>query len=184
MPGEDIGESLVGAYLRHIEGCDVVVYNNFFRGEQGEIDVVGIRRGEPREVILCEVTTHIRGMLIVHSGRNATEQRVKEKLRRLIHFAEATFPGDNHRFEWWSPYVPIGRLTTALAVIEHTTQESGHEFRFVINDEYTRRVQRLVEYARKHEAPTGEPAYRLLQILTHLRGDPIEIRPARRITRS
>jgi hypothetical protein len=60
MAGEDIGESLVGSYLRHIERCDVVVYNNYFRDQQREVDVVGIRRLAPREVILCEVTTHIR----------------------------------------------------------------------------------------------------------------------------
>jgi hypothetical protein len=26
----DIGESLVGAYFRHVVGCEVVTYNNYF----------------------------------------------------------------------------------------------------------------------------------------------------------
>ena len=115
-------------------------------------------------------------MLIVSRGRNATEERVRSKLARLVAFAEATFPDDEHRFEWWSPYVPVGRLTDALDDIAQTEHEQGRDFSFVINDEYTRRIQELVAYARTHEAPTGEPAYRLLQILTHLRGEPIQLR--------
>jgi hypothetical protein len=61
----DIGESLVGAYMRHVEQCSIVIYNSFFADQQGEVDVVAVKPGKPDEpstVYLCEVTTHIDGM--------------------------------------------------------------------------------------------------------------------------
>jgi hypothetical protein len=45
----DLGESLVGAHLRHVEGCSIVIYNSFFADQQGEVDVVGVKPGEPGE---------------------------------------------------------------------------------------------------------------------------------------
>jgi len=83
----DIGESLVGAYLRHIGGCEVVTYNSFFADRQGEI---GIKTGDPRTVWLCEVTTHIGGMLIPPRGDRGPEDVIRDKLGRLHAFAEAT----------------------------------------------------------------------------------------------
>ena len=50
MLAMDIGESLVGAYLRHIVKCEVVIYNGFFTDRQGEIDVVALSQGKSREV--------------------------------------------------------------------------------------------------------------------------------------
>jgi hypothetical protein len=42
---------------------------------------------------------------------------------------------------------------------------------FAINEEYTRRIGELVDYARQNPSATSEPAYRMLQILTRLRGE-------------
>jgi Holliday junction resolvase-like predicted endonuclease len=137
MPGEDIGESLVGSYFRHIEDCDVVVYNSFFRDRQGEVDVVALKRQPSRTVILCEVTTHIEGMLIVRKGLNQTEHVIRQKLDRLASFAAVTFPDERHRFEWWSPRVSVGRLTDAMQAIEVEQQAQGRDMRFVINQDYT-----------------------------------------------
>ena len=58
---EDIGESLVGAYFRYVRRCEFVLFNTFLPGIQGEIDVIGIRLGTPRDVYFAEVTTHIEG---------------------------------------------------------------------------------------------------------------------------
>lgn len=38
----NIGEEIVAAYLRYIEGCDFVEKNLPTLDEQGEIDVIGI----------------------------------------------------------------------------------------------------------------------------------------------
>jgi hypothetical protein len=86
----DLGESLVGAYLRHIEGCSIVFYNSFFSDQQGEIDVVGVKPaqdGEPRTAYLCEVTTHIDGM------NRTLLPRLRGKLERSWQFGQLTFPG-------------------------------------------------------------------------------------------
>jgi Holliday junction resolvase-like predicted endonuclease len=179
MPAIDIGESLVGAYLRHIVKCEVVIYNSFFADRQGEVDVVALRQGKPREVWMCEVTTHIDGMQLGRDGKDSTERVIREKLDRLRHFAQITFPDDQHRYEWWSPRVAVGKRTDFMAATEDRWASEGHELRFVINDDYTERVRALAEHAKEHSSTTNEPAYRMLQILTHLRGeDVINLQPA------
>jgi len=165
----DIGESLVGAYLRHVVGCQVVVYNSFFVDQQGEIDVVGLELGQTRSVWLCEVTTHI-GSMDLRRGPNTAEQVLAKKLDRLRHFAATTFPDDEHHFEWWSPRVASG-LVQIMSGLEADWKEQGDDLRFVINQVYTRRIQALVDNAKGNASTTNEPAYRLLQVLTRLRGE-------------
>jgi hypothetical protein len=175
VPEVDIGESLVGAYLRHVGGCDVVTYNSFFADRQGEVDVVGIKNGEPRTIWLCEVTTHIGGMLITSRGDRPQEVILREKLERLYAFAEATFPGDTYRYEWWSPYVAVGKLTDVMQGIEADWKAAGRDLRFVKNEEYTVRIHELATDAKKNSSTTNEPAYRMLQVLTRLRGGKFEL---------
>ncbi len=173
----DIGESLVGAYLRHVVGCDVVTYNSFFADRQGEVDVVGIENGKPRTIWLCEVTTHISGsgMLITSRGDRPQEVILREKLERLHAFAEATFPGDGYRYEWWSPRVAVGKLTNVMTEIEQEWEQAARDLRFVINETYTERIRQLLENARKNSSTTNEPAYRMLQVLTRLRGGKFQL---------
>jgi hypothetical protein len=72
--------------------------------------------------------------------------------------------------EFWAPNVPVGKTTDWF--IQHVEQSaaSGVEVTFVINAEYTQRLQELVVAAAKDTRTPSEPAYRLLQILTHTRG--------------
>jgi hypothetical protein len=171
----DIGESLVGAYLRHIVGCEVVTYNSFFADRQGEVDVVGIKTGRPRAIRLCEVTTHIGGMLITSRGQRGQEVVIREKLQRLQAFAEATFPGDGHLYEWWSPRVAVGKLTGVMEEIEAEWDAAGRNIRFVVNEGYTERIRELAANAAMNSSTTNEPAYRMLQVLTRLRGGSFEL---------
>lgn len=169
----DIGESLVGAYLRHIVGCQVVVYNSFFADRQGEIDVVGLEHGERRTAWLCEVTTHIGGMDL-RRGSSTAEQILVNKLERLVDFATETFPDDHHRFEWWSPRVASGLAETMIS-LEAEWEARERDLRFVINQAYTARIRELVEHAAEYPSTTNEPAYRMLQVLTRLRGGDFQI---------
>jgi hypothetical protein len=165
----DVGESLVGSYLRYIVGCDIVAYNVHTPDVQGELDVIGIQTATPRTVWLCEVVTHLRGTLYA-GGYAGTVEKIRDKIGRARNFATTTFSGDLHRYEIWSPIVPSGvaQQFDELAA-EFSTQELDVEF--VINRRYTERVEELVAHARGSFKATNEPAYRLLQILTHLRGD-------------
>jgi hypothetical protein len=170
----DIGESLVGAYLRHVEQCSIVTYNSFFADRQGEVDVVGVKPAgvdAPRRVYICEVTTHTGGMLMMRNGKDATREVIMEKLERLRAFADITFPGEDHRYQWWSPYVAEGKLTKFLALLTADWQADGLSLEFIVNAEYTERIGTLIASARANSSTTNEPAYRMLQILTRLRGE-------------
>lgn len=66
--------------------------------------------------------------------------------------------------------MPSGLVTQLEDLEQHfSTQEL--DVTFVINERYTERIKELVEHARKSPKATGEPAYRLLQVLTRLIGD-------------
>ena len=62
---------------------------------------------------------------------------------------------------FWSPRVPVGVITEALA------QEAGLEL--VVNAEYARRIDELRRLAMATTRDTGNPFFRSLQILEHLR---------------
>lgn len=164
---EDIGESLVGAYLRYVEECEFVLFNTFLPGIQGEIDVIGIRLGSPRDVYFAEVTTHIEGM--TYGGNASTVTKVKSKLERAEAFARERFPGDRHHFAVWSPRVPEGAMTTAFAGLVSEFEQRGERLGFVINKEYGDCVQRLVDVARSNSRATSDPSFRLLQVLTRVK---------------
>jgi hypothetical protein len=163
---EDIGESLVGAYFRYVWECEFVLFNTFLPGVQGEIDVIGIRLGTPRDVYFAEVTTHLDGM--TYGGNTSTVEKVKSKLARARDFASERFPGDAHHYSVWSPRVPVGAVTAAFADMAAEFAARGERLTFVVNTEYGDRVQELIEVARTNRRPTSDPAFRLLQVLTRV----------------
>ena len=163
------GEHLVGAYLRLIEGCEIVDYN--VRPPGGglhglsEFDVVGLNL-KARVAFLCEVTTHIRG-LQYGDGKQSTLQRIKEKHVRQKDFGKkylGMFP--TIRYMFWSPVVRGADLVAGLGRIR--------TLKPVINQEYTARMDELMEQASRTTGEIQNPAFRVLQILAHTR------RPRRR----
>lgn len=161
----DMGELLVGAYLKVIEGCDVVAYNQRPRGGGmeglGELDVIGLRFSD-HTAILCEVTTHIGG-LTYGKSHSDTIERIANKHLRQRSYAEShlkEFP--NRIYQFWSPRVPTGALTTGLAAVDP-------ELELIVNSEYTARIDRLRKAARDRQNDEGNLAFRLLQILEALK---------------
>lgn len=154
----EMGELLVGAYLKLRRGCSFVLYNQRPEGGGmeglGELDVVGISE---KTVYLCEVTTHILSMDQTAAGR------IEAKFARQKAFAERHFKGQTTVFEVWSPVVPSG-IVNRLSAVKGLT--------LVANEVYSARVWELAELAREYTAQTGNDAFRLLQILTHLREYP------------
>lgn len=161
----EMGEYLVGAYLKLVEECDVVDYNVREPGGGlkglNELDVVGFRFHD-NSAFMCEVTTHVRGLL--YGGGNAeTVEKVREKFRKQQDYAEKHFPDFEHKYMFWSPYVPRGRLLNQL-------KEIGAEgLELVVNGDYKYAIEQLKEKARKEKQPTQNPAFRLLQILESMR---------------
>ncbi len=159
----DVGEFIVGAHLQLIEECDFIDYNVRPPGGGlkglGELDVVGLNF-KSNTAYLCEVTTHIRGVL--YKNNQETINRIKKKHERQIEYANKYLKNfKNHRFMFWSPVVPIGYITDHLQEIE------GLEL--VINGEYKKRIEQLRLLARNTTHDARNPFFRMLQIMEHLR---------------
>lgn len=159
----DIGEYIVGSYLKIIKECDFVDYN--VRPPGGgleglnELDVVGLDF-KSKTTYLCEVTTHIRGLL--YKDNKTTVERIKTKYERQKEYANkhlSDFP--NRHFMFWSPVVPVGYITRELGKI--------HRLELVINRQYAQCIDELRERAKELTNDTGNPFFRTLQILEHLR---------------
>jgi hypothetical protein len=161
----DIGESLVGSYLRYIEDCDFVHYETYDEG-QGELDVLGMRLSDKR-VWLCEVAIHLGG-LEYGKGYAGSRDKVKQKIDRAEVLAERLFSDQQATYEFWSLRVPKG-LATMLEELEAEYKGRGLDVAFIINERFTQRIDQLRERAAKDMKSTAEPAYRLLQVLAHLR---------------
>lgn len=164
---EDIGESLVGAYLRYVKGCEFVLFNTYLDGEQGELDVIGIHQAEPRRVYFAEVTTHLEGM--DYGGNRGTVERIAKKLERAKRFAAQRFPEHEHHFQVWSPRVAVGTMTGAFDDMASDLRARGTTLEFVINEKYGDAVNELLAVARTDARATSDPAFRLLQVLVRLR---------------
>jgi hypothetical protein len=166
---EDMGESLVGSYLRYVKKCEFVLFNTYLAEGQGEVDVIGIRLGSPRDIYFAEVTTHIEGMS--YGGNEATVRKIRDKLLRAESFAEDRFPGDEHHFAIWSPRVPKGAMTKAFGGMSQEFKERGKRLDFMVNEIYGDRVQELINEARLNSRATSDPAFRLLQVLSRVKTD-------------
>ena len=162
-----IGEYLVGAYLKEIKKCNFVNYN--VRPPGGgleglnELDVVGLDL-KNKIAYLCEVTTHIRGIL--YKNNETTVERIKAKYQRQKEYAKKHlpgFPGNRVIFMFWSPVVPVGYITRELEKLEKIER-----LELIINQKYTECIEELKEEAKSTHA-TANPAFRLLQILQHMK---------------
>jgi hypothetical protein len=158
----DVGESLVAAYMRQVRGAHTVALNTYLPWGQGELDIVAVAipegDGSPPRVWLAEVAVHLDGL--DYGGYPKTVAKVTQKAATATRYAKEVYPEADYSVELWSPVVPRG-LVTALA---------GCGADLVVNDDFTARVGELLELARKGTRRTTDPAFRLLQILTHLRG--------------
>lgn len=159
----DIGEYIVGAYLKIIKVCDVIDYNVRVPGGGleglNEIDVVGLDF-KNKTAYLCEVTTHIRGTL--YQNNTATVKRIQKKYERQQRYAERFLtPFPNRHYMFWSPVVPKGFITNRLQQIR------GLEL--IINKAYTQCIEELRVHARNTTHDTNNPFFRVLQILEHLK---------------
>ncbi len=158
----EMGEYLVGAYLKLIESCDFVDYGVREPGGGlsglNELDVVGINFND-KKAFLCEVTTHIRGLL--YKDNKESIRRIARKHQIQQESAKSHLSEFKPVFMLWSPNVPKGYLTDELPKIS--------TIELVINSEYKRRVIELQQKAGQEKQDTGNPAFRLLQILGALR---------------
>lgn len=157
-----MGEFIVGAYLQVVERCDIVNYgvrlpDGGLRG-LNEIDVVAMRFSDS-VVFLCEVITHLHGTL--YGTYDSTVARVTEKFKHHRTYAQeqlGTFTTKQSML--WAPIVPSG-LAHRLGRLP--------DVQLIMNEQYSERVVELRRHAKQMKQDVGNPAFRLLQILEHLR---------------
>ncbi len=162
----EMGEYIVGACLKLLKGCDLVDYN--VRRPGGglagldELDVMGLDF-KSRTAYLCEVTTHLDGLLY-GSSKITTANRIRTKYRKMREYADNHLSDyfTNRHFMFWSPVVRPG-------VRDELKKIKGLEL--VINETYAEYIGQLQEFTKKATYDTGNPAIRMLQILGHLRRD-------------
>ena len=164
MSGTEMGEYAVGAYLKLVENCDVVDYNVRLPGGGlaglRELDVVGFRFRDGT-AFLCEVTTHILGV-VYGSGNDDTLAKIHAKFDYQMEYAAKQLERFPRRvYQFWAPYVPKGKTLASLGEI------AGLEL--IVNGEYKRRVKALDKLAATKRQDTGNPFFRVLQILGALR---------------
>lgn len=159
----EIGEYIIGAYLQIVKGCGVVSYNVRPPGGGliglGELDVVGLNF-ETNTAYLCEVTTHLDGLL--YGTNERTIEKIKDKFSRQQAYAMNHLKNFRHiEYFFCSPVVPKGYLTSGLEKIENLS--------LIINNDYSKIIEELREKARKSKNDVGNPFFRTLQILEHLK---------------
>lgn len=158
----DVGEYFVGAYLQLILECDVVDYNVRPPGGGleglGELDVIGLDLKNNR-AYLCEVTTHIRGLL--YKDNRTTVKRIQDKHERQKSYAQKYLKNFDCQYMFWSPVVPVGYVTDNLSKLS--------DLQLVVNLEYTKCVKELETRAAETTHDARNPVFRVLQILKHLR---------------
>ena len=157
-----MGEYLVGAYLKMVVGCDVVDYGVRLPGGKlrglHEIDVIGFKFSD-RSVWMCEAVTHLTGAL--YGDYDRTVKKLGEKIKFHHDYADGRlqhFPARSSML--WAPWVSSGlrtRLDLELPEVE-----------LVVNQEYAKRIDVLLDLAREGAHDTGNPAFRVLQILGHI----------------
>lgn len=185
------GELLVGSYLRLVEDCELVTYNQRSQeqGNQLEIDVIGVDNTDDGDQVVytCEVVTHIDGLH--YSGAPNTDrweeygnddyQHTLERLWRKFstdrkYVMELFDSADSYVFQFWSPVVRGNRdekylLTGLYDLADEFKEETDAELELVINEEYSERIEALRRRAGQTEKDYGELGFRILQILEHLR---------------
>ena len=160
----EVGEYIVGAYLKIIEECDVISYN--VRPPGGglkglnELDVIGLRFKD-NTAFICEVTTHILGLL--YKNKEHSIMKVKEKNKIQKEYGEERLKDFSKIYMFWSPVVNQD-IYKGLSMIE------GLELK--VNHKYTECIRELQAKAGKLTNDEGNPFFRMLQIMSCLKEEP------------
>ena len=155
----EMGEQLVASWLTWEKGCSAVMYGVRLPGWSfGELDVLGFHF-ETREAWLCEATTHIGGLGIGASLANAYDT-LSRKHDRQREYAATMLDGFAVHYMLWAPRIGP-TLMTRLTEIDR--------LQVIANQAYTAAIAQLRSHARRTSRNTGNDAFRVLQILEHLR---------------
>lgn len=167
----NVGERLVGDYLRISKNCDFIDYNVYTRDAQGEIDVVGIDN-KTRKVYICEVAIHLTtGLQYTKNKRPDTCERLIAKFTKDIEYAERYFVGYEKEFTLWSPIVKDSKGKIEYNQLDHLNRmvqeiqiRKQVVVQLMINQNFHQAFMELKRYAAATSEELKSPVLRLLQI--------------------
>ena len=155
----EVGEEIVGTWLRYCKGCDFVDYNVVVREGPGEIDVVGIDLVN-RRAYICEVATHTGGL-----GYKDNRATIIGKFQRAVKYGSKYLRDFDSTYMFWAPVVRGGAQMKAVEEAQHVLKrDSGIELELVINGAFTQRLKHLRSEAGKQSRNSPHSVFRLLQI--------------------
>lgn len=170
---ENIGETLVGDYLKVILGCDFVEYNLYTPDVQGEIDVVGIN-AKDKKIYICEVATHlVTGLMYVNPKEKCPDNvgRFVKKFTKNIDYANKYFSEYEKRFMLWSPIIKNQKTGAKFNQTDDITEIKRQmfekyqvEIEIFSNGEYMECLKKLRHYAGTETKELKSPVLRLFQI--------------------
>jgi hypothetical protein len=168
---ENLGERLVGDYLRYFKQCDFIDFNVYTKLVQGEIDVIGVAHAKKRAYI-CEVVTHLTtGIQYVKNARPDTADRLIKKFLKDINYGQEAFRDYRVSYMLWSPVVresngkpQYNQFLHLKRVKDEVKEKTGIEIEFVINADYAEAIDALRKIATKETKELKSPVMRFLQI--------------------
>jgi hypothetical protein len=172
---ENIGERIVGDYLRVKENCDFIDFNVYTRDSQGEIDVVGINN-KIKQVYICEVAIHLKtGLQYTKNSRPDTCDRLTAKFIKDIEYGNKYFRDYKKVFMLWSPIVKDSRgkkeynqMGHLLTMQQNIKRLKHLEIELMINQRFADALAELRKYASIKSEELKSPVLRVLQIEEYL----------------
>lgn len=182
MQRPQIGESLVGAYLRIVEECQFVTYNRKNPNQnQSDTDVVALKSDDGQQTVYgCEVVTHLGGPVYrtnkdtsdwaEYNSYAETFTALESKFETTREFVTDLWPdADQVKLQFWSPVVPGQLRPEGLEELQRRF-EAKHDVRIemIYNKRYAKRLNKLKRKAGEGTSSHDEPAFRFLQLLEHV----------------
>jgi len=168
----NIGEEIVGTYLKVCKNCDFVEYNLYTQEVQGEIDVVGIDT-KNKKVFICEVAIHLEtGLQYVKDKRPDNYDRFVKKFEKNINYVNNHFDNSYEKtFMLWSPIVKnpkenskYNQLLDVEKVRAHLKNHHSIDLQLIINKNFLNCLEELRTYAGRQTEELKSPILRLMQI--------------------
>lgn len=168
----NIGEQIVSAYLKVINGCEFVECNLYTTDTQGEIDVVGVNTKD-KKVYICEVAVHlITGLQYTRNGKVDNTDRLQKKFAKDKVYAEGRFKEDGYKivYQFWSPIVKSskdgakGDQMKSLLQVQQQLRQNGVNLELVVNESFRSCLKQLREYAGSKTEELKNPILRLMQV--------------------
>ena len=171
---QNIGEEIVGQYLKMVCGCDFVEYNLTNPDIQGEIDVFGINIKE-RKVYICEVAIHlVTGLQYVKNNQPQNAVKLINKFSKDIEYVKKYFPDFQHTVMLWSPIVKDqkgthNQLRDIQEILSKIKEKYQIEIVLKINQDFWKALTDLRKSAKEISAESKSPVIRFLQIEEQLK---------------